>query len=96
MMNATALLPAVATASALFLAGLGGGLAFFQGLRMTVALFVAGDHWFAPVAITVVRIAGIITLFSVATYFGAFALIACLLGFSLARAIAVRTAPENG
>ena len=96
MNDAATFLPSILVAFAWFLVGLGGGLAFFRGLRMTVALFVGGNGWLAPVALTTARIIGVIALFSFAAYFGALALIACALGFTLARSLAVRTAPENG
>jgi F1F0 ATPase subunit 2 len=85
---------AIVSASAMALAGLVAGLAYFRGLRLAVDLFARGRGWILPLGLTLARLAGLIAVLLLSVRFGAAALIACFLGFLLARTIAVRLAGE--
>jgi F1F0 ATPase subunit 2 len=78
------------------LAGLLVGVAYFAALRWAVGLYVAGEGWFGPVALTLGRFLGIAAFLAVAVRFGATALLAGSLGFLIARAIMVRAARRAG
>jgi len=71
------------------LAGFGFGLAYFAILRRTVVLFVAGRGWRGPLGLTLARLGAAALFFGVAVQQGAAALLAALLGFLLARTVAV-------
>ena len=77
-------------------AGLMLGLAYFAALWRTVTLLVDGSPWFAPVALTVVRIGGAVLLLGVAVRFGAPDLMAALAGITAARLLAVRVVRRAG
>ena len=77
-------------------AGLVAGLAYFTALRRAVNLYVAGEGWFGPVALTLGRFLGIAAFFAVAVRFGAAALLAGSLGFLIARTITVHRVRRTG
>lgn len=85
---------AAGVALAMTLAGLAVGLAYFRGLRLTADLFAQGCGWTLPLGLTLVRLAGLFVFLLLVAQLGAAALIACFLGFLLARAIAVRSASQ--
>jgi len=72
--------------------GLVFGLAYFAALRRTADLFSAGKGYLLPAALTFCRFTGAVAVFGLAAWLGALPLLAALLGFLLARAIALRTA----
>ncbi len=92
MIGADFLAHVVAVAPPAILVGLIVGLAYFRGLRFTANLFVEGRGWALLLALTLVRLAGVIAVLLLAVRFGAVALMACFLGFLMARMIAVRSA----
>lgn len=94
MIGAPPLTYTVVVALFAILAGLVVGFAYFRALRRTADLFAQGRGAALPLGLTVVRLAGLIAVLSLAVQLGALALIACFLGFLLARGIAMRTASE--
>jgi len=82
--------PGLVFASAWAAAGFGFGVAYFAVLRRSVELYRAGDARLVPIALTLGRIAGAILFFGLAVRFGALPLLAALLGFLLARPLALR------
>lgn len=76
--------------------GLASGMVYFRGLRLGVDIFVAGHGWLMPTGLTIARITGLIGILSLATLLGPIALIACFLGFLLARAITLRSLRKDG
>lgn len=74
--------------------GFAAGLAYFAALRRTAGLFLAGNGWARPVALTIARIAAMALLLGLAARTGALPLLGVFLGFLLARAQALRT--RNG
>jgi hypothetical protein len=72
-------------------AGLFVGACYFAALRRTVGLYAAGRGRLAA-ALTVGRFAGAIIFFGLAARQGALPLLSSLLGFLLARALALRAA----
>ena len=74
------------------IAGLAFGSAYFVALRRTVDVYVAGQHWFVPLILTLTRIAGAIGFLVFAVQFGALPLLTGVLGFLLARRLALRAA----
>ena len=83
-------------AAAFLGAGLLLGLAYFATLWRTVALLAGGSSWLAPLALTVVRLAGVAGLLAAAVRWGAPDLLACFAGIVVARLIAVRLARRAG
>jgi N-ATPase, AtpR subunit len=71
-------------------AGFGFGVGYFAALRWSVGLYRGGGARLVPVALTLGRIAGAIFFFGLAGRFGALPLLAALLGFLLARSLALR------
>jgi len=71
-------------------AGLTLGLGYFALLRRTVRLYGSGHRHLAPVALTVVRLAGAAVFLALAARLGALSLLAAFLGFLVARTVAVR------
>ena len=96
MIGAAPLSFTVAVAVVMVPAGLVAGLAYFRGLRLAVNLFAQGRCWTLPLGLTLVRLGGLIALLGLVVQLGAAPLIACFLGFLLARAIALRSAAEVG
>jgi hypothetical protein len=70
------------------------GLLYFAALRRSVAIFTDGGGWFAPAALTLLRIAGIVIALGVAAKLGAIPVLAVFLGFLIARGISLRLARE--
>lgn len=95
-MNDDTLASGLVLAGAMALAGLIGGLLYFRALRRTVDLLAGGHGWFGPAALTLVRIAGAILVLTLMARLGATPLLAGLLGFLLARMIALRAARRTG
>jgi F1F0 ATPase subunit 2 len=91
-MSFEALVPTIALAALMAVAGTALGLAYFACLRRTVDLFASGAGWARPVLLTLLRIAGAAGALALAARFGAPALLAAFLGFLLARAIALKGA----
>jgi F1F0 ATPase subunit 2 len=84
----------IALVSAMTLAGAVLGLAYFRGLRLVVDLFAQGRGRMLLLGVTLARFAGLVGAFLLVVQFGTAALLACFLGFLLARAIALRSAAE--
>jgi hypothetical protein len=80
----------VALASAMAVAGLVFGLAYFAALRWTVSLYGSGYGHLGPAALTLGRIAAATIFLIVAARLGALPLLAAFLGFLLARGLALR------
>jgi hypothetical protein len=72
------------------LAGFGFGFGYFAALRRSVEFYHGGGGRLIPIALTFGRVAGAILFFGLAVRFGALPLLAALLGFILARALALR------
>jgi len=79
-----------ALALAMGFAGLAFGLVYFAVVRRSVALFVAGRGWLAPVALTLGRLGAALLFFALTAKIGASALLAAFLGVLLARTLALR------
>lgn len=94
MIGAPPLTHTIVVALFAMLAGLVVGLAYFRALRLTADMFAQGRGATLPLGLSLVRLAGLIAVLSLAVQLGATTLIACFLGFLLARAIAMRTAPK--
>jgi len=75
------------------IAGLLSGLLYFAAMQRTVAIFIAGDDWLRPAALTLARLAAAGAGFALAAWFGAAPLLAALAGFLCARSIALRRRP---
>ena len=86
--------PALTLAAAL--AGLAGGLVYFAALRRTVRLLASGKSWLGALALSLGRFgsAAIVLLFL--ARLGAAPLLAALLGFLAARAVALRAVRRAG
>jgi hypothetical protein len=85
-----------AVAAGWCLGGIAFALAYFEALRRTVGMFVAGGGWARPAALTVARIAlagGL--LFAAATQ-GVLPLLAAAFGFLVGRSLALRRARRMG
>jgi hypothetical protein len=82
----------VVLASAMAVAGLAFGLAYFAALRRTVDLYGSGGRILGPAALTLGRVAGATVFLVVAARLGALPLLAAFLGFLVARAAALRAA----
>ena len=95
MIGATSLAYVFVVALPALFAGLIVGLLYFRTLRLAADLFVEGRGGFLPLALTLIRFAGLIAVLLLIVQIGAAALIALFLGFLLARTIAVRAAPET-
>jgi hypothetical protein len=80
----------LAIAAAWAIAGFGFGLWYFAALRRTVEFYGAGGTRLVPIALTLGRIASAILLFGLAVRFGTPPLLAALLGFLVARSLALR------
>jgi len=80
----------LAFASAWAAAGFGFGVGYFAALRWSVGLYRAGGTRLVAIALTLGRIAGAILFFGLAVRFGALPLLAALVGFLLARSLALR------
>ncbi len=78
-----------ALVTAMAAAGLLLGLCYFAALRRTAALYGARRGAFAPLALTLGRIAAISLFLLLAAKLGALSLLAAFAGFFLSRAIAV-------
>ena len=87
-----ALAPLIAQAGGALAAGSAFGFAYFAALRRTVDLYATAGRWTIAAALTLSRIAAAAGFFAVAARFGATSLLAALLGFLIARGLAVRTA----
>jgi hypothetical protein len=85
----------LAFASAWAAAGFGFGCGYFAALRRSVELYRAGGSRLIPIALTLGRIAGAILFFGLAVRFGGLPLLAALLGFLLARMLALRAVRET-
>ncbi len=66
------------------------GLLYFLALRRTVSRFVVRPSWPGLIVSTLVRVLGAATVLAVTARLGALALLAALLGFLLARGLALR------
>lgn len=87
-MTANGLLLSVPIAA---IAGLLCGRMYFAAMQRSVAVFVAGEAWMRPAALTLTRLAAAGAGFALAAWFGAAPLLAAMAGFLCARAIALRT-----
>lgn len=74
------------------LIGLGLGLLHFRALHRTVAQLAGGCGWLRPVGLTLTRFAGTSVVLAVMARLGPLALLGGLLGFLLAREVALRAA----
>jgi N-ATPase, AtpR subunit len=95
MINAS-LSPVIAKATTMAPAGFVFGLVYFVALKQTVILFVSGRGRLGPLAFTLGRMATAVSFLGLAAKFGAVSLLAALMGFWLARAVALRTAGGPG
>jgi F1F0 ATPase subunit 2 len=77
-------------------AGLALGLVYFASLRRSVTMFVGGKSWLGPVALTLGRMGAAVALLYLAAKLGAASLFAALIGFLMARALALRTETSTG
>jgi len=93
-MSRAMLIPAVTVL--ISAAGFGLGLAYFATLRRTVVIFATGRGWLGPLGLTLGRIGAAVLFLAAAAKLGAAALIAALIGFLLARTVAVRAANRSG
>jgi len=91
-MTPNSLVPASLQASAMAIAGLTLGLCYFALLRWTVGMYGSGRRSFAPVGLTVARLAGAAVFFAFAARLGALSLLAAFVGFLAARMMALRGA----
>jgi hypothetical protein len=73
-------------------AGMALGLCYFALLRQTVRLYGSGRSLFAPVALTLARLAGAAVFLALTARLGALPLLAAFLGFLAARLFALRGA----
>jgi hypothetical protein len=80
----------LAFASAWAAAGFGFGVGYFAALRRCVELYRAGGAHLASVALTLGRVSGALLFFGLAVRCGALPPLAALLGFLLARSLALR------
>lgn len=80
----------LAFASAWAAAGFGFGVGYFAALRRSVELYRARGARLVPIALTLGRLAGAILFFGLSVRFGTLPLLAGLLGFLLARSLALR------
>jgi len=60
-------------------------------LRRAADAYAAARGWAGPVALTALRLGGATIVFGLAVQLGVVALLACFLGFLVARAIALRS-----
>jgi len=89
-MTTVALCAGIALTAAFLAAGLVVGSAYFAALRRTVDLYAAGRRPLVVMALTLIRIGGVIAFFGAAVRFGAVPLLAAFLGFLVARSLALR------
>jgi N-ATPase, AtpR subunit len=75
-------------------AGLVLGRLYFRGVQRTAELYGVGRR-VAPSALMLGRLAGAIAFFSLVARFGALPLLSALLGFLLARKLALRAARSS-
>ena len=85
-MSDTGLVPAAVW----IVAGFGFGVGYFAALRQSVENYDARGSRLVPFAFTLGRIAGAILFFGIAVRFGALPPLAALLGFLIARSLALR------
>lgn len=86
------LAPTVRIPACLAAAGLAFGWAYFAVLRRAVSLYCAGDGALRAGALTIGRLAAAVAFFAAAAHLGALPLLAALLGFVVARMLAMREA----
>jgi F1F0 ATPase subunit 2 len=86
--------PALTMAAAL--AGLAGGLLYFAALRRTVTLLASGESWIGALTWSLGRFGAAVIMLLLLARLGAAPLLAALLGFLAARAIAIRAARRAG
>jgi len=91
-MTSTALITATGIAVLMAFGGFAMGLLYFAGLRRTVDLIVSGRERFSHLALTLGRIAAAAVCLAFAGVVGAVPLLATLLGFLLARNLAMHAA----
>jgi N-ATPase, AtpR subunit len=89
-MNDGTLASTLLLASAMTLAGLAFGLAYFRALRRTVDLLAGRHGWAVPIGLTLARVAGAVVLLTLMARLGALPLLGGFLGFLMARMIALR------
>jgi NADH:ubiquinone oxidoreductase subunit 6 (subunit J) len=83
-------------AVAMGLAGFVFGLFYFAAVQRTAVLLAARKSWFAPLALTLGRIAAAAIFLTLAAKLGAASLLSAFLGFLLSRAVALRNAGRVG
>jgi hypothetical protein len=86
--------PALALAGAL--TGLAGGLVYFAALRRTVTLLASGKSWLGALALSLGRLGAAAIVLLLLSKLGSGPLLAALLGFLAARAIALRAVRRAG
>jgi F1F0 ATPase subunit 2 len=84
--------PLIAQAGGALAVGSVFGFAYFAALRRTVDRYATAGGWTIAAALTLTRIVVAAGFFAVAAGFGAISLLAALLGFLIARDLAVRAA----
>jgi len=77
------------------LVGLLFGIVHFAALRRTVELYTHARGGFAATALTLGRVAAAVVLFSLTAKLGALPLLSALLGFLMARWLALRAARRS-
>ena len=91
-MTGAALSSTPGLAIAMALAGFAFGLLYFAAMQRTALFLATRRGWFAPVALTVGRIAAAAGFLVLAAKLGAAPLLAAFIGILLARAVALRIA----
>jgi N-ATPase, AtpR subunit len=89
---------AVHTAELAILAGSAGfafGLLYFATLKRSIAVFAGGRGLLAALGLTLARFAAAVVFLGLAAQFGAAVLLAALVGFLLARTLALRSARRS-
>jgi F1F0 ATPase subunit 2 len=86
--------PVLASTQALALAGavtgFAGGLVYFAALGRTVTLLASGKSWLGALALSLGRLGTAVIVLLLLSRLGAAPLLAALLGFLAARAVALR------
>lgn len=89
------LLVTIAIAAGMVLPGIAFGVVYFTALRRSVSLYCAGGSRLGLVALTLGRLAAAALLLGLAAGLGALPLLAALLGFLIARVMALRTVSKE-
>jgi hypothetical protein len=89
-------LPGLGLAALAGAAGFGFGLAYFAALGRNVALYLEGGGLAAATGLTLARLAAAVAAFAFAARLGALPLLATLLGFLVARFVALNARRRAG